>query len=428
MGKLVIAELFEGHHDTFETISKIALKHVQKSSRFDSVIFIARSSVINKVSKSFLDLVKESKSKLIIPARDVDIKADVYRGGVGYFLRRSNLVKRISKDVLDNIRFSKGDLIIFTTAVGYTLRALQRISRHAKSKGSKVAITIHSLEFFFPESIDYNDWQEIKNYRMDEYSSILKKFLGEKISKFIALRVFSSRQRLSRKLLKYTDGIILPAYHIKTPATTKPVLKITTRIPEERILDERLEIIKKPDFEKLTPKIVVPGVVVESRKDYESILNAAEKLCSEDFELIFLGKMISKSVAERIDSVDCLKKKITTFPDFVSEDEFMETLLNSHFVLVSMKHVPPYGKYKTTGSIGDALYAGVPIITSHDEFVIPGFSHKFGESVYDNIKTAVDIVKTGKYHFFAENAIEYSKKFTLGKLEKDFRNFVKKFF
>lgn len=120
-------------------------------------------------------------------------------------------------------------------------------------------------------------------------------------------------------------------------------------------------------------KIVVPGIVSQTRRDYFSFFEKLRKFknIGKDYEIVFLGKAGKKELSE-------LKKLGKEIPDFIKIKYFEEKIPQKKFDEImknadvlycpiqpeteffSVKEI--YGETKISGNIGDAIKYGKPAI------------------------------------------------------------------
>ncbi len=202
--------------------------------------------------------------------------------------------------------------------------------------------------------------------------------------------------------IKLGEYVVLPNSLNNIPITTIP-----NRLSENKL-------IKNRNFNTVT--FVITGGVTQERKDYISIFKAFKKIFKETpsykkkTKLVLLGKLKDEKVRKIIEKYE-LKHWVKYYENFVSEEEFNKQLSYAHYVIIPINSAMPYGKYKISGSLGDAISNGKPIILS-SEFAP---DYQFGENVLrfntNNpafvLKKAIDIVliKKDKYLIMENEAI-----------------------
>ena len=168
---------------------------------------------------------------------------------------------------------------------------------------------------------------------------------------------------------------------------------------------------KKPEYSK--SKIGILGTVDDKRKNYEVLFNGLSKLNNKNIELIFLGKVISFNKSKYTSLT------IRTFKDFLPFSKFLKIGSSCKFLVSNLINKKVYGKFKSSGTFGDAIFLNKPL-------VVPAFSDPSKEFrdfcfYYTNNKTFTKLIgsllkKKIKYNF---------KKFTneqhLKRLTKDLK-------
>jgi len=172
--------------------------------------------------------------------------------------------------------------------------------------------------------------------------------------------------------------------------------------------------------EKDLIRIVIPGAVSQSRRDYFSFLEKLKnfKDINQNYEVIFLGKASGKEL-------EILKLIINDIPQFVNIQYFEEKILQKEFdqwmlksdvlycpiqtetEFFSIKEI--YGKTKISGNIGDAVKYGKPAIfpssyPSDLEFVIEEKS---------DLQTQFSETKNQKFNFDNYSKEKVSKRLKL---------------
>ena len=227
---------------------------------------------------------------------------------------------------------------------------------------------------------------------------------------------------------KYIKGIIKLGEYVELPPTLKSIKTLT--------IPSRLSLNNHSFVKKTTDKIyfVIPGKVQQSKgKNYISILKAFKNILKDGYknkiELILLGKMADKKVENMIKD-ESLQGIIKYYHDFVDEEEFNLWLSKSHFAIIPVAPNTPYGKYKISGLLNDALTNALPILLpdtyaphyKFDENVIR-FSW---ENIEEAIKKAIEIVlkRPEEYNKVQEKAIEIANSFHPSKIAPKFEEFL----
>jgi hypothetical protein len=132
----------------------------------------------------------------------------------------------------------------------------------------------------------------------------------------------------------------------------------------------------KQKFPKTT--FVITGGLNIAEKDNELIFKHFSPLLQKNPKLQFKTQLIllSKVNPEVIKLIKKYKlEKITRmYSEFVEEKEFEKVMLQSHYVILSTKENGIYGKYKISGSYGDAVGFNLPILIN--EHFAPQYKDK----------------------------------------------------
>ena len=161
---------------------------------------------------------------------------------------------------------------------------------------------------------------------------------------------------------------------------------------------------EKSESEKI--KILIPGAVSQSRRDYNSFIEKLLKFenIGINYEIIFLGKASGKELFKLNQFLNQLPQfiKIQFFEDKVIQSEFDKWMMKADVLycpiqketeFFSIKEI--YGKTKISGNIGDAIKYGKPAIfpetyESDLEFIIKQKS---------DLQTQFSEVKNQKFDF-----------------------------
>lgn len=421
--RLIIAELTEAHHDCFETLSRIVVEFNERKRVFEDITLAVRKITLKKINTdSFDEIFRYPNVRKIIFGEEIDESLESPRSFIRSYMIIRKIRSEIIKEWFRSVRISRNDVVIFNTVEGYLMPIFYKIIRNLKKIGAKVIVVIHNVHDYYPEIVSSNkEWKMINNYSLARYERFVKKF--KKFGEFIALEREKILRNWCRKTRKYLDGIILPALHIINPDVDLPILKIVTRLPDFHKINWRREWIHSGKYREETPRIIVPGAVYENLRNYDKIIQATKNLCDLNFEVVFLGSMKSNKIMKILSSSPCLQRKIITYQGFISEEEYQKVLMKAHYVLISMKYSPPYGKYKTTGGIGDAISAGVPILTT-DEFLNDCDLVIKRESIEELLKESLKYIANEKYKEIALSTIKIIENFKLENLIKHFEKFI----
>lgn len=114
-------------------------------------------------------------------------------------------------------------------------------------------------------------------------------------------------------------------------------------------------------------RFIMPGNVEKSRRDYYLIFEAFRSI-NNDFELVLLGKAVDKEIIS--EGTKVLGKRLVYFENRLSESEFAQYMLKSHFVISNLSYELPYGVFKASGSEFDGPAFGVPVLMPVDSPII----------------------------------------------------------
>lgn len=170
-------------------------------------------------------------------------------------------------------------------------------------------------------------------------------------------------------------------------------------------------------------RIVIPGAVSQSRRDYYSFFEKIKKFqnINKNYELIFLGKASGEELRRLKSIVDKIPQfiKIQYFEDKIKQAEFDELILKADVLYCPIQtktyffsQQEIYGRTKMSGNIGDAVKYGKPAIfpstyPSDLEFIIKekkdlqnqfsevknqkfDFGNYSGENVSERLKLLLD--------------------------------------
>lgn len=173
-------------------------------------------------------------------------------------------------------------------------------------------------------------------------------------------------------------------------------------------------------------RIVVPGTVDESRRDYMSVFELAQ--AAGDVHITLLGGPVGGYGRMVIDKASSYPN-ITTFDALVDQEEFEQRLSAAHFVWVpsvqesfsqaGVREI--YGLTKSSGSLFDAIRHAKPLILpSH--LHVPETLKKIAFR-YNGISEILSLIRTLRgnpenYDTFAQQAFAYSMQFTPEEIRK----------
>lgn len=250
-------------------------------------------------------------------------------------------------EILDKIKY---DLIIIGTVHRHFIFYKAIVQKF------NTAILVHNLNF-----TKASKWELFKNIFKNDFKYRLKLFLKEGLLE--APKVYQK---------------------------SKYLLGIDELISQKNNLEFLPVYFNQFDSEKShkeTIRIVVPGTVSQSRRDYNTFLYKLKNFDNTEvhYEIIFLGKASGKELEKLKSIIDKLPQfiKIQFFEHKIHQQQFDEWMRKSDVLycpiqneteFLSVKEI--YGKTKISGNIGDAIRYAKPAIfpTSYEsdlEFIIP---------------------------------------------------------
>lgn len=127
------------------------------------------------------------------------------------------------------------------------------------------------------------------------------------------------------------------------------------------------------ESESDTIKIVIPGIVSQSRRDYYSFFERLKQFrdLGIDYEIILLGKASGKELKNIKSILDKIPQfiKIQYFENKISQKEFDDYMMKADVLYCPIQNkteffsIPEiYGKTKISGNIGDAIKYAKPAI------------------------------------------------------------------
>lgn len=407
MRRIFIVEILN-HHDSFETIARIA----QSLENFEIVV-TTKENVFNKTSQNFRNSLDKGNIRCIL----------------------ENDSRRILLTLLTNIK--REDVIIINTLESLRNRMLQGFVTSLRKKKVTVIAGIHNIHYFFPELLDKEQRHKIIEYLRYEFTEFFKTSRIYPILKILRkplpYLILKAYNMMSKKVLKGLSGIYLVADYLKCPGEFRktreelPCVKLSTRISDINFLKERSLML---DYLLKSTRIVftIPGTILRSRRDYDIVINAVRRLRRNEIKVILLGKLVESDIGRIIDS-SSIKGKFEYFNDFISEEIFKNNLLRTHFVLAPIKFIPPYGIFKASGSIGDALAHGIPIIipknfAPHYDFGGSCLRYNESEDLINVLEKAINSVRNGEYTKMFKNAINKAQNYSLENLSGKFLEFL----
>ena len=412
-------ELSDLHHDCLQSLVELAVVARGQSGRnpFQKIVVITREASFRKLSANFKTYAQQQSVEFQIFASKADSKTP---SGIADKIAFQEVIKReIWKEAKERLRFRSGDFVIFVTAEMFMSPLLFRIAAMAKLRGAKVIPEVHNVFIYFPSVIKPDDVEAIRNFYLSGYEIVVDKF--GKIGKYAVLVRKKYLNDFTRRVGRLADGFILPSIHMVFPKVKRPVMRLLTRFPTDESLSRRKAILEQL-AESDEVVFTVPGQVSEKRRNYDEVLDALTRLSDKKFKMVLLGRLTSHEVARRIRTLPArIRAKVLTFENFIDEETYQDRLLRSHYILMPIFF--PYGRFKTTGAIGDAIQMGIPMILPEHavpQKVIPHKSYRKGE-LADLLAELMDL---SNYKSVAMQAIQFSERFTIDKMADAFNRFL----
>ena len=282
-----------------------------------------------ELANNFFELTKDS----------TEISVDFYFSEKIYKLLKlegQNIFLTDYSELLEVLKKKKYDLIIIGT-----------VHRHfnfykAIVKKYNTAIVVHNLNF-------------TKASRWELFKSIFKKDQQYRLKLFLKEGLLESSKVYQRaKFLLGIDEVMSKQNHLK-------------------FLPIYFNQFDSKNSEKYIIKIVIPGAVSQSRRDYYSLFEKLKNFKDINFkyEVIFLGKASGKELEVLNQLRDKLSQfiNIQYFDEKLKQDEFDKWMMKTDILycpiqteteFFSLKEI--YGKTKISGNIGDAIKYGKPAI------------------------------------------------------------------
>jgi len=235
------------------------------------------------------------------------------------------------------LKFYKPDLIVFSSLESLSEAVSLFLSEVARSKVKVIAV-IHNLNFW-------------------DHKGLLCR---SALCRYAKYRPRYGMRRLYRKIFTRIDGAILLTHYLERKFCE--IFPLPTCVIPFRI--STIEITNKlgsKDCSKTS--FIVPGNVEKSRRDYYGIFEAFRSI-DNDFELVLLGKAVDKEIIS--EGTKVLGKKLVFFENRLSESDFAQYMVKSHFVISNLSNELPYGVFKASGSEFDGPAFGVPVLMPVD--------------------------------------------------------------
>jgi glycosyltransferase involved in cell wall biosynthesis len=264
---------------------------------------------------------------------------------------------------------------------------------------------------------------------------------------FKKLLDYNSRTFFRRLILWNYDGLLVQyspwkRYIEQETNYNRPVYSFP------RIFCETDEVLNKQDISYEVPtKFTVPGAIIDKR-DYDLVLNGIESRFdpSDDLELCLLGRPGSarasagfgRQILDRCDRLSNQGYGITSYRDWIPQQEFNRQLKNSDVILSPLRQIPKerfgytelHGQTTGTGAVFDALGYGKPLLLPNEYIIgdeISGLSYRYGP-----FKEFGDLlerfVRDEQFMISAkEQSLRNAQRFTLNRQRKRFKKILAEF-
>lgn len=317
----------------------------------------------------------------------------------------NSFLKRVEKICSEKID------LLFINTIQETILDLPRFLRFKPN--CKMILTIHSV----------NSWFSMKpEIDLKKIFRTVDTNLSKIFERFFVLPKFNGINVIYPPIQEYIEQKI---------DYKKPVFKIPFGFHDK-------EIDKKPVKKKYNEILfVVPGQIEEHRRDYETVINAFEKIFEKNNEktrLILLGYPVGAYGKKILKKCEEFKEKgynITCYDSFVSEEEYNNIMKTVDFLILPIKVLSLglgvtkeyYGLTKGSAAVFEAIQYGKPIIAPDDfnmvkEMKSSTIKYKniedLGEKISELIKNKERLDK------YKANALKDSNKFSINVLQKYF--------
>lgn len=344
---LLYSETHEPYLETFVTILNLM---------GNKEIFIAtnekRVDWLLETNPKLYSKVKFIKLNKILRFKKTPLKASL--NSVKNHLR---LKKAIKNNKIDN----------FVVLEIYDWRLQILMSFDLSFKNLNKVLTIHNIHRYFKV-----DASLIKKYNLQSP----KKFRIRFLSKFNKIVVLQDNMAKTLKVKYGVDALIIPG-------------KLTKTV----YIEKRKNFLEEYNKQKI--KFVVPGSVESKRKNYYSIIDTFSVFSKEFYELVFLGKVIERDI------IDYAKKKninLKYFDSYLSENEFNNEIITSHFLIGLIPNEMPYGELKASGVIFDGPSLGVPVIINNEKLALKNGLFIVTQNLESTLKEIINNFETNKYY------------------------------
>ena len=265
-------------------------------------------------------------------------------------------------------------------------------------------------------------------------ASVLKKTISilviHNINRFVVWgdRVFRSIERnfetypLWRKIInsrvaRSADAVVVLTDYLQEEMSrlmpTIPVYELPFRVSSSEVLVRR----KKAVLNNSVTTFAISGSVNGKRRSYDQYFELFSNVSDRNFRLLLLGDVHDPAVVYR--GKELLGDKLIAFDRFLTEEEYLTELLNTHFLLTNLSRSMPYGVFKASGVEFDGPSVGIPVFLPEDTLKSSqhGVFIRFSEDNMKHIlRNAIESVEDGTYEKeYLEPAIREAGYFDEGK-------------
>ena len=358
-------------------------------------LYIYSEDVHDYVLLSYLDLISVSSKK-------PEIILLTYRNKIKRIENKIKILEdkmSIKLKILESMGKTKTNKFcsylqkIFAKFPKYLLNSVYLFFNLLKIKSNdKVIITeiynkIHAILFYFIiVKIKNND-----NYILSVHNA--EKFLVE--------------GSVLNKLLIKSSSVIVFSEQVKfflSKGYNKKIVVVPGALPSMLMVDKRTENLVYLKHKKIV--FTVTGLVDQNRKNYKKIIDFFSEINSNDYKLIFLGKLITIGLKNYAKQKNV---EAVFFEDYVDDNNFAEIILTSHFLL-SLNSNGDYLKSKVSGITHDSLRYSVPLVSDNPTFANVNVKHILIKN-HNQIRNLIFEMKDFEvYSLIAQEAMDLSRK------------------
>lgn len=256
---------------------------------------------------------------------------------------------------------------------------------------------------------------------------------------FATLDTLLSTLLINKIILRKFDAI-----NVIYPPIKNYILKNTNYQKEIFTLPFTFFDEKKYHFSTELPnkiRFVVPGAIIESRRDHTAVMDAFEHLFDSyphSFSLYLLGKPIGsygKQILKRAEQLKQQKYDIHFFSEFVPEEIYDKIFREATVVIAPIKlntrslgvMKETFGETKASGVLFDAIQYAKPIVLPFNHSVMKELAsstliYRNAEDLYGHLSTLLSDKKT--LTTLVKNASKNSLHFSLSNMQHYFQQIV----